>query len=136
MTVVEYLSQAFYLDLRLKGKLHRLESLNSLAEKVTTTLGTYPVSGTRDIHKLDKIVSRIVDLQNEINDEIDQLIDLKRDMRLLIDSVPCTDCRVVLELRYLNYLKWRQIADSMSRGVRSVHYIHAKAIAFLEENNE
>lgn len=136
MTVVEYLSQAFYIDLRLKGKLDRLESLKSLAAKVTATMNATPVSGTRDVHKLDRIICRIVDLENEINSEIDALVDLKRDIRLLIDSVPCIDCRVVLELRYLNYKKWPQIAESMGRGVRAVHYIHAKAIAFLEEDNE
>lgn len=136
MMVVEYLSQAFYIDLRLKGKLDRLESLKSLAEKVTATLNATPVSGTRDVHKLDKVVCKIVDLENEINKEIDALVDLKRDIRLMIDSVPCHDCRVVLELRYLNYMKWHQIAESMDRGIRAVHYIHAKAIAFLEEENE
>jgi hypothetical protein len=136
MMVVEYLSQAFYIDLRLKGKLDRLESLKSLAEKVTAALNATPVSGTRDVHKLDKVVCKIVDLENEINKEIDALVDLKRDIRLMIDSVPCHDCRVVLELRYLNYMKWHQIAESMDRGIRAVHYIHAKAIAFLEEENE
>ena len=136
MGAVELLKQAYYIDVRIDNKLEQMEALNALATKATTTFGNEPVSGTRDVHKREETICKIVDLQNEINADIDNLVDMKRELRKTIESIPNVDYRTVLELRYLNYMKWHQIAESMDRGIRAVHYIHAKAIAFLEEENE
>ncbi|MER2138932.1 MAG: hypothetical protein ABS965_02260 [Succiniclasticum sp.] len=40
----------------------------------------------------------------------------------------------MLTLRYLNFYRWRQVADSLGYSVRTVHNIHKKAIRYLEEN--
>lgn len=132
MGKVEFLSQGYHLDLRINNKLEQLESLNSLAAKATTAFGNEPVSGTRDVHRREAIICKIVDLQNEINADIDRLVDIKRELRKTIESVPDVDLRTVLELRYLNFRKWEQIAVSMHYALRTVHYIHDKAIEYLE----
>ena len=135
MGTVEFLSQAYHIDLRINSKLEQLESLNSLAAKATTTFGNEPVSGSRDVHRREAVICKIVDLQNEINEDIDRLVDIKREVREMIESVPNIDYRMVLELRYLNFRKWEEIAVSMGYALRSVHYIHNKAIESLEEKN-
>ena len=132
MGKVEFLSQGYHLDLRINNKLEQLESLNSLAAKATTAFGNEPVSGTRDVHRREAIICKIVDLQNEINADIDRLVDIKRELRKPIESVPDVDLRTVLELRYLNFRKWEQIAVSMHYALRTVHYIHDKAIEYLD----
>ena len=68
MGTVEFLSQAYHIDLRINSKLEQLESLNSLAVKATTTFGNEPVSGSRDVHRREAVICKIIDLQNEIND--------------------------------------------------------------------
>ena len=132
MGKVEFLSQGYHLDLRINNKLEQLESLNSLAAKATTAFRNEPVSGTRDVHRREAIICKIVDLQNEINADIDRLVDIKRELRKTIESVPDVDLRTVLELRYLNFRKWEQIAVSMHYALRTVHYIHDKAIEYLD----
>ena len=97
MSVLEVLSQAHLLDLRIRIRLEQLDSLNSLAVKATTTYGNEPVSGTRDIHKREDIICKIVDLQNEINAEIDRLVDMKREIKIMIEAVPFVDGRTILE---------------------------------------
>ena len=134
MGTVEFLSQAYHIDLRINSKLEQLESLNSLAAKATTTFGNEPVSGSRDVHRREAVICKIIDLQNEINDDIDRLVDIKREVHRVKESVPGVDLRTVLELRYLNFQKWEQIAVSMHYALRTVHYIHDKAIEYLEEN--
>ena len=134
MSAIEFLSQAYFIDLRINSKLEQLESLKSLATKATTTLRGELVSGSRDVHKREEIICKIVDLQNEINADIDNLVDLKRELRETIESIPVVDYRTVLELRYLNFRKWEEIAVSMGYRLRNVHYIHDRAIAYLDEN--
>ena len=132
MGTVEFLKQAYYIDVRIDNKLEQMEALNALATKATTTFGNEPVSGTRDVHKREETICKIVDLQNEINADIDNLVDLKRELRKTIESIPNVDYRTVLELRYLNFRKWEEIAVTMGYRLRNVHYIHDKAIEYLD----
>ena len=134
MDAVAFLSQGYHIDLRIQNKLDQLESLNSLATKATTAYGNEPVSGSRDVHRREAVICKIVDLQNEINADIDRLVDIKRDVRKMIETVPFTDGRTILEMRYINYRKWEEIAVSMHFVLRNVYYIHDKAIRYLEEN--
>ena len=136
MGAVELLKQAYYIDVRIDNKLEQLEALNALATKATTTFGNEPVSGTRDVHKREETICKIVDLQNEINADIDNLVDMKRELRKTIESIPNVDYRTVLELRYLNFRKWEEIAVTMGYRLRNVHYIHDKAIEYLEGEKE
>ena len=135
MDAIEFLSQAYHIDLRINSKLEQLESLNSLAAKATATFGNEPVSGTRDMQRREAIICKIVDLEREINDDIDQMVDTKRELRELVESISNVEYRTVLELRYLNFKKWEQIAVAMHYALRTVHYIHDKAIEFLEERD-
>ncbi len=132
---VEFLSQARHIDVRINSKLEELSSLKALAEKVTATYQKDMVDGSRDVHKRENIICKIVDLQNEINVEIDQLVDMKRSIRKMIETVPFVDGRTILEMRYVNLRKWEEIAVGMHYALRSVHYIHDKAIQYLEERN-
>ena len=136
MGAVELLKQAYYIDVRIDNKLEQMEALNALATKATTTFGNEPVSGTRDVHKREETICKIVDLQNEINADIDNLVDLKRELRKAIESIPNVDYRTVLELRYLNFRKWEEIAVTMGYRLRNVHYIHDKAIEYLDGEKE
>ena len=136
MGAVELLKQAYYIDVRIDNKLEQMETLNALATKATTTFGNEPVSGTRDVHKREETICKIVDLQNEINADIDNLVDLKRELRKAIESIPNVDYRTVLELRYLNFRKWEEIAVTMGYRLRNVHYIHDKAIEYLDGEKE
>ena len=130
---VEYLSQARHADVRINNKLEELSSLKALAEKVTVTYQKDMVDGSRDVHKREGILCKLIDLQNQINSDIDQLVDIKREVREMIESVPFVDGRTVLEMRYINYKKWEEIAVSMHYVLRNVRFIHDKAIQYLNE---
>ena len=133
---IEFLSQAHHIDVQINSKLEELSYLKALAEKVTTTYQSDMVDGSRDVHKREEIVCKIVDLQNEINSDIDQLVDLKIAIRQIIESLPDVDWRSTLDLRYNRFLKWEDVAAAMGYSVRSVQNFHDRAIAFLEEDNE
>lgn len=80
MNAKEYLKQAFYLDKRINSKLEQVESLNALATKATSTLSDMPKSPNRGPSKLEDTIVKIIDLQEEINRDIDNLVDLKKEI--------------------------------------------------------
>ena len=135
MSNKELLNQAYHLDLRIESKLQQVESLRSLAAKATTAYAAEPVSGTRDVHKREEIICKIVDLQAEINSDIDRLVDLKKQLREMIEAVPNVSYRTILELRYLNFRTWEEIAVAMGYTLRNLRYMRDKAIDSLSEKN-
>lgn len=133
MTAKEYLSQAYRIDQRVNIKLHQVESLRDLATRATSTLGTEPVSGTRNVHRLEDTIDKIIDLENEINSDIDRLVDLKRDVMETIGEVQDPNCQMLLELRYLSFKSWDEIADEMNYTSRWVHILHSKALVSVDD---
>ena len=128
MTARDYLSQAYRLDQRINSKLEQVESLNELATKVSSTLTGMPKNTNRATSTMADTVTKIIALQEEINNDIERLVDLKREMVAVIKAVSNTERQTLLELRYLCFKTWEQIAVEMNYTVRNVHLLHKEAL--------
>ena len=128
MTAKEYLSQAYRLDKRIDSKIEQLKSLNLLATKCTSTLSDMPKSQSISNSRLEDTVVKIVDLQEEINMDIDSLVDLKRDIVKTIKSVQNPEYQIILELRYLCFKTWEEIAVQMNCSIDNVFKIRKNAL--------
>ena len=131
MTIKEYLSQAYRIDQRINSKLEQVQSLRELAEKATSTLSDIPCSGNGNKQKMESVIVKIIDLENEIDEEIGKLIDLKQEIVSLIKQVKNPEYQTLLELRYLNFKTWEQIASEMHYSIQHTFRIHDKALSLL-----
>jgi len=129
MNAQEYLGQAYRLDQRINSKLDQVAKLNELATKCTFNLTGLPYNPNQGTSAMSDVIAKIVDLQAEINRDIDALVDLKRDMVRAIKSVENTEYQTLLELRYLCFKTWEQIAVDMGYNMRHVYRIHAAAVS-------
>lgn len=132
MTAKEYLEQAYRLDQRINSKLEQKEALRCLATKSTASLHKNPVSSSNDNYMEDTII-KIVDMEKEIDREIDRLVELKREITGVIDRVDNLNLQVLLELRYLCYKRWPEIAEQMYYTESNVYKMHEKALRKVEE---
>lgn len=132
MTAKEYLSQARYLDARINTKIKQLEALNTLATSATSVLTGMPHSPNKATSKMADIVDKIVDLQAEINRDIDALVDLKGEMRSKLEMVPAEDYKAILEMRYLCFMSWEQIASNLGLSVPYTYKLHERALKGFE----
>ena len=128
MTARDYLSQAYRLDQRINSKLEQVESLNGLSTKVSSTLTGMPKNPNHATSTMADTVTKIIALQAEINNDIDRLVDLKRELVAVIKAVSNTERQTLLELRYLCFKTWEQIAVEMNYTVRNVHLLHKEAL--------
>lgn len=133
MNAKDYLSQARFLDARINAKIKQLDGLNTLATNATSVLSGMPHSPNRGSSKLETIIVKIVDLQEEINHDIDELVDLKRAIVTLIKQIPSDEQQAVLEKRYLNYQQWEQIAVDMGYSMHYLYKIHTAALVLCDE---
>lgn len=132
MNAKEFFQRNYYLEQRVNSRLRRLSDLRQLAGRVTSSLGREPVSGSADVHKLDGTIAKIVDMECEINEDIDHLVDAKRETMSVIRQVEHPDQQLVLELRYLDFKSWPSIAEEMGLSPRWVQTLHERALATVE----
>ena len=132
MNAKEYLSQAWYLDKRIKTKEQQLDWLRSHAAYVSPKISDEPkvtVSGRRS--PVEEAVVRIVELENEINSSIANLMTLKQEIGKAIRSVNNMECETLLEMRYLIFLDWSQIASQLDYSQDYIYHLHRKALGLV-----
>ena len=128
MTNKAYLSQARHLDTRIKSKLQQVDSLNELATNCSLILTGMPRNPSASNSRMAEAITKIVDLQNEINRDIDKLVELKREIMGVIKAVQNPDFQTILEKRYLCFLSCEKIAVDMDYDLRYVHKLHTQAL--------
>ena len=132
LSAKDYLSQAYKIDQRINSKIEQVQSLRELAEKATSTLSNTPTSGSRNIHRMEDIIAKMVDLESEINADLNHLIDLKREIVTVIKCVEPVELQTLLELRYLSFRTWEQISVEMNFDRRHVTRLHGRALQEVE----
>ena len=128
MTAKEYLGQAYRLDQWINSKLRQVENLRSLTQRVTASYGREPVSHTRNVTSLEDSIIRLIEAEEQINQQIDKMVNLKMDIAALIDHVRNENYRLILEKRYLCFLSWDEIATDMHYSSRWVRNVHERAL--------
>lgn len=131
MNAKEYLSQAKYLDARINSKIKQVEQLNYLATSATSVLTGMPHNPNKATSKMADIVGKIVDLQAEINHDIDTLVDLKREIGVLIKAIPNVEYQTLLEKRYLCFQSWEQISVDLSFSMQHTFRMHDAALKMI-----
>lgn len=127
MTAKEYLSQARYLDNRIKSKLLQIDSLNELA---TCCTPSYPICQRALTVKarMESAILDIIELEDEISKDVVELVALKKEIIEVIKQVGNTEYQTLLEERYLCFITWEQIAVDMGYELRYIHKLHGKAL--------
>ena len=124
MTAKEYLSQAFWLDRRIDSRLEQLASLKNIAERTTSAMSDVVVSRTRNTHGMEDVIAKIIDMQEEINRDIDRLVDLKREIMQVVHAVEDPELQMLLDLRYLSFKSWQEVAAKMGYNIRHIYRLH------------
>ena len=128
MSTKDYLSQAYRIDQRINSKLAQVMALRDLLGKATGTLSGAPKAATPNPHSMEDTIAKMVDLENEINDDIDALVDLKAEIMRRIKRVENTEYQTILELRYLCFKRWEEIAVDMGYSLRRLYELHDCAL--------
>ncbi len=134
MNIKELLNSHYETNHAIESKLEQLAELKSLASKVTVS--TFSESHSQGTHsdRVGRTTARIIDLENEINDEIDRLVDIKIKIRATISSLSDMNYRIVLERRYILNESWERISEKMGYSPRHIIRMHNRAIDILESS--
>lgn len=140
MTAKEFLNQYLDADRALDCKLEQLARLRAKAAKVTTIIGGERVQGGIDGSRLEAIAEKIMDLEREIGERIDDLRQKQSDVESAIVRLDSDRERDVLTLKYIFGYSWDQIIQSSNYSRRQVFRLHGIALKkidyFLKDGTE
>lgn len=122
-----YLMRAYRVDQRIENKMEQIANLHDLAEKATVTYSDMPKT-KRYGSRIEDAIIKIMDLENEINKDVLELVEIKSQIMDSIKAVEDPELQLLLELRYLNYVAWEQIAVRMNFSIDNVFKLHKKAL--------
>ncbi len=128
MRAKEYLSQAKTLDQRINTKLDRVARLRSMTQKITVSMNAEQVSHTRNVSSMEDMIIRLLEEEEALNASIAELVVLKREISDVLEQIHDPDRHLILEMRYLCYHSWEEIADTMNIHIRTVFRIHGHAL--------
>lgn len=130
MTVKEYLRQAYRLENKIKLQRRRIEELEEMKTSVSSPgfEEHYNASRNTDAPYV-KIVERITEYQCKQEIRMQQLLDLKEQIRDCIDKIDNPDECLVLEHRYIYNMPWSEIGNELYADERTVRRWHNRGIS-------
>lgn len=131
MTKKEF-REIIYLDHLINSKLRLLESLKSNRLQVKSMqLKADVVQVSKQGNRQEDLIIRILDLEKETTKDIDKLIDEKKRAKAVIDELD-GPYRLVMTMRYLECMKWEEIAYRLEYSIQAVYKIHGQALKRVE----
>ncbi len=133
----KHLNRAFMSRQRIKSKRERLDRWKDQTTEITVQLSKDPVISTSEKQQMEKDIVAIVDLERTIEKDISDLakleLEIQKEINLLDDDLQKT----VLELRYLNFMKWDDICMELNYSSRQIFNIHKSAImSFMKKQKK
>lgn len=131
MNAKQYLKQAYRLNELIISNQEELSALRESASSIPgldyskDKIQTSKSSGDAGFVN---VISKIIELEDSINADIEKMFALKNEIRSVINDVQDADEKLLLRLRYINFNTWEDISDKLDISIRTVHRIHATAL--------
>lgn len=129
MTTKNYLGQIERFEKMVQNKLSEINQLKTMACSVTVPAGNERVQTSSDKDKVGTIVSRIADLEKEV----DSMIEKRCMIVKQIESIEDTDIYDVLAKRYILKKDLKVIAVERGVSFRYMGSVHSNALKMFEK---
>ncbi|MBR3333549.1 MAG: hypothetical protein IKG23_04605 [Clostridia bacterium] len=133
MNAEEFLSQAYRIDLQIQSKVDQLDRLRACAYGSGIRYGDVKVQTSGPPNHVEDSVLKIMEEERALNEEIDRLVDIKRQIREVISRVQDVTYRLLLEKRCLLFETWRKIGIDMNLSERWAQIIYREAVEVVDE---
>lgn len=133
METKEYLQQIGRYDRLINNKLVELAQYRSMACSVSAVKNDERVQSSPSYDTMDKIVSKIEQMENEIDMLVDRYIDSKRIIISQIDSMSDEMTYQILFSRYVEQKTFEKMAIEMNYCYKQIIRRHGKALQVFEK---
>lgn len=134
MNVKEYLKQGRLLDKKINFNLRRLQEMKS----GICSISSPQIRGDKVQTSPDgdapfvKALMRVEEMEERINQQIDMLVDLRKQIDETIHSVSSDEYQMVLLYRYMENRTWEDIGNALGVGKSTVKRWHQDALLMVK----
>ncbi len=75
---------------------------------------------------------KIMEYQDELCDDMERLVEVKKEIKKAIDSVENDEEKLLLEMRYISNMKWEEIAVELGYSIQHTFRLRDKALAEVD----
>ena len=135
MTNREYMRRAYEIDRRLKARRRRLEYLRSHMEAVSPQVTGIPKGSPGFTSVMEEQAVRILDLELAILKDESDLAAARREIEEAIDAIGNETLSTILQMRYLDYMRWEDIMASLDYCRSYLYELHGRALRAVRQKN-
>lgn len=129
-----YLNGAWYWKHKKDYYAEKVLRLRSKAEKVTTTYSDAPTFGGFEDHR-QAVMDEMMEKEKKYKKALEMCNKKLDEIRMLINGLEgykyWYQDRIVLEMRYLHFENWQDIALKLNYEERQIYRIHGRALLHL-----
>lgn len=133
--VQHYLRSAWYYQKKADFLNEKILVLRSKAQKITTSFQDVPTFGSFEDHR-QQVIAEMVDLEREYGKSMMMCRNKAKEIEFVIGLLENHQEKIVLEMRYLHYDNWLDIAINLNYSVQMIYKIHGRALINLLKINK
>ena len=128
MSSKEFLHKISSVDMMLNCKLEQVEELRRILLPSEIRYDKERVQSSHTSDQFTDTMSKVIELEEKINCDIDELVKLKSEARDIIEHMENDIEKVILYKRYFNNESFENIAVECGYSWRHIHRLHGEAL--------
>ena len=133
MKAKEFLKNIIHIDMMIDCKLEMIAELRSRLTSVSCATDNERVQTSLKGDKFIDTFARIEELEELVNNDIDVLVENKKQAREMIERLDNNVEKIILYKRYFESKTFEQIAVECGYTWRHIHNLHSDALIKLDE---
>lgn len=121
------LSEYRAIERRINRLIDEKAAWNAKAMATTSSFSDIPRSGG-GADKIQTTVEKIIEIEEKLDHEIDAMADLRNGIEAAVEKLEDGRLRDVMRYRYIDGMKWEQIAVEMHYSYMQVCRFHGRAL--------
>lgn len=132
MEAKQFLNQLKKLDKMIENKLAEKARWKTMATGTTAQIGGERVQSSGSKQKMADAVSRYVDIEREIDEQIDKLVDTRQEVISVIEKLNTTEYDLLHKV-YVQYLSLYEVADMYGNTYSWATTVHGRALKNVQK---
>ena len=132
MRAERYLEQIELNECRIANKIAEIQRLEALAIDISPHLSEIKVSSTPNPHRAQEVWDRLIDARNELFEEVESLMTLKRDVIKMLEKLPFQEYDVLYRL-YILMESSQHIADDEHYSRQSIYRYKRRGLEKIQK---
>lgn len=91
------------------------------------------VQTSKENDSMAEVVAKIVDLQNDLKNTINNIVEIEKECMAVIDQLDNADQIQILYARYFQFKSWNKIAREVGCSYQWVYELHKRALVEVQK---